>query len=454
MNQILILLGKIISALSKITNLGSGSTWPGEIALITNPNILAHFFNKVKKGIIIIAGTNGKTTTAKMVQEMISSQYPIDTIVHNDSGANLLNGITSAFIKKAKIITNSYFDWAVLEVDENTLPILLKYHLSHKDTSDGVRIKTPPRWPARLPAGREGTPRMVEKPAKPKIVIALLNLFRDQLDRYGEVDTIVSKWLSALKNYLGKVNLITNADDPTIAYMGLSCQKNVTFFGIDKAKGIKEIEHATDSIFCPLCGHKLSYEAVYYSHIGRWACPSCNLNRPKIQTASIKTKLPGLYNFYNTQCAVLIAQTIGIKESNIKSALQNFTPAFGRQEEFSINGKKIKIFLSKNPVGFNESLKTVIDLGARQVLLVLNDRIPDGRDVSWIWDVDFEIIPENTQIIASGERCYDLALRLKYAGKKFEIEKDLRKSIQSDYILPTYSAMLEVRKILTGKKIL
>ena len=406
MVRIAIIFGKLISSISKLFHLGAGATWPGEIALSLSPSILTSLSQSLNKGIILVVGTNGKSTTSLMIAKILESQGL--TVVHNGSGANLLNGIVSALIQKSQA------DWGVFEVDENSLPLALKY-------------------------------------VKPKAIV-ILNLFRDQLDRYGEVDVIMEKWQKSIEKLSKGTRLIINADDPGVALLGKS-HKSVMYFGVnDKTKFLKTKEHATDSTFCPNCGNRLAYEGVYYSHIGIWKCTKCGEKRPNPTVFSFPSALPGLYNQYNTLAAVATAKALGIQ----KPDLSDFQPAFGRQEEFRVAGNKIKIFLSKNPAGFNESLRTVLEMGAKDILFVLNDRIPDGRDVSWIWDVDFEMLPKTIKTIVSGDRAYDLALRMKYAGLETKLEPQLPKAIigKNLYILATYSAMLEVRKILTGKKIL
>src|SRR3989344_874878 len=488
-NLLAIFLGKVTFKLSQLFKLGSGGTWPGEVALTISPNILIQLFSQLNSGVIIVAGTNGKTTTSLMIQQILEKSG--FTTIHNTTGANLLNGITSACIKESDWLGRINADWGVFETDENTLPsIIFNFQFSiFKDK---------------------------------KLIIVLLNLFRDQLDRYGEVDVIAEKWAKALQAISSqpsatghnKLTLILNADDPQIAHLGirlshprldrgsadsrlrgndkeksfqLRSDSNVLYFGVnDKKHFLKQKEHATDSTFCLNCGGRLVYEGIYYSHIGIWKCVSCGEKRPQPDLSVWDSPMPGLYNQYNTLAAVSVAKALDIKDNIINQALQRFKPAFGRQEEFVINGKKIKIFLSKNPAGFNASLRTVLELNPKTVLLVLNDRIPDGRDVSWIWDVDFEtLIQDKHKIIVSGDRVYDLALRMKYAQKyqklnikdqkhksniknsvnaNLVIEPILEKAIkiglsqsrlgEAFHILAIYSAMLEVRKILTGKKIL
>lgn len=412
-DMLVVVFGKLISRISATLAFGAGATWPGEIALRLNPDILKIFASQFRKGIIIVAGTNGKTTTSLMITHVLEKQGL--TVVHNASGANLVNGVVSACIQRASWNGRLDADYGVFEVDENSLPEVLKF----------------------------------VKFLKLKVIIVLLNLFRDQLDRYGEVDVIAEKWERALEKLSKSTTIIANADDPLITHLGLHSKHTVTYFGInDKTKYLAQMEHATDSIFCLNCGVRLYYSGVYFSHIGIWDCPTCKEKRPTPDVSTCKSPLPGLYNQYNTLAAVSVAKVLQIKVN-----FDNFHPAFGRQEEVG----NLKIYLSKNPAGFNQSLRTVIELGAKRLLLVLNDRIPDGRDVSWIWDVDFEMLPKNISVAVSGDRMYDLALRLKYAGITAKVCRDLASALEMNeslFVLPTYSAMLDVRKILTGRKIL
>jgi lipid II isoglutaminyl synthase (glutamine-hydrolysing) len=427
-NILLIILGKSIVFFSKIFNLGNGSTWPGHIALSLNPNFIKQILNKNKLKIILIAGTNGKTTTGKLIQTILEENHV--KVFQNTAGANLVNGIASTLISNSNLEGKIDKDFAVFEIDENTLPNIL---------------------------------REINNPS----YILILNLFRDQLDRYGEVNTIANKWNEALKKLDKKTTLILNADDPQVAYLASNFKGNIEYFGVDPKHNTDKIQHASDSTYCPICNEKLTYKSTYFSHLGNWNCGKCNFKHPeKIFTSSPFYPLPGVYNEYNTNTAVLLARKLGLEEKTLVSGLKNFKPAFGRQEILNIDGKKVQIFLSKNPTGFNESLKTIAGLNAQNLLIVLNDRIPDGRDVSWIWDTDLEYFSctfKNT--VVSGDRTFDMGLRLKYAQfNQFKTEAYLATAIvtalgdtpinETLYILPTYSAMLEVRQILTGKKIL
>ncbi|MFZ5845044.1 MAG: MurT ligase domain-containing protein [Patescibacteria group bacterium] len=428
-----VILGKFVSIISRWFNLGAGATWPGEITLMLRPQIASKLAFQLCKGAIFVAGTNGKTTTSLMIKKILESSEL--RVVHNASGANLLNGIVSAFINQASWRGRVSADWGIFEVDENSLPRIL------------TEFKV--------------------QSSKFKVIVVLLNLFRDQLDRYGEVDVIIEKWGKALKTLPKETTVILNSDDPGVAHLGKNLKSRVSYFGLnDKNLFLKGVEHATDSTFCLNCGNRLTYEGVYYSHIGIWCCERCGEKRPNPTLSSWQSPLPGLYNQYNTLAAALTAIALGLSREAIKKAFQGFLPAFGRQEEFSVAGRGVKLFLSKNPAGFNASLRTILEEEAQTLLVVLNDRIPDGRDVSWIWDVDFEMVPRGTKIFVCGDRVYDMALRLKYAQATDDliIEPDLAKAVslavettpksKTLFILPTYSAMLEVRKILIGRKIL
>lgn len=417
-----VLIGRLVAFVSRSLKLGAGATWPGEIALRLDPHILQEI---APRNVVLLAGTNGKTTTSLMVAKILENAG--HRVVCNASGANLLNGVVSAMITSPSASTSAMSSvpngsghaWGVFEVDENTLPQVIR-HIG--------------------PIGRIR-------------IVVLLNLFRDQLDRYGEVDVIAEKWRQSLAGLPGTTAVVLNSDDPLIAYIGRNLGAKKLYFGLEnKALFRKEPEHAMDSQFCPNCGKRLVYKGVFFSHLGHWQCSRCGEKRPEPSTSSAKYPLPGIYNRYNTLAAGAVADVLGVRPD-----LTGFHPAFGRQEQFNINGRKVQIFLSKNPAGFNESLRTVIELRAKNILLALNDRIPDGRDVSWIWDVDFESLANyGESVVCSGDRAYDLGLRLKYADvKNMRIEANLKKAVEcATFVLPTYSAMLEIRKILTGRKIL
>lgn len=431
LEKIVILVGKSISYISSRFSLGNGSTWPGHIALYLNPSIIKSLEKNLRLGSVVVAGTNGKTTTAKIIREVLETKF---RVVHNQSGANLLNGIASSLIQSFTFDNKNNHDIGVFEVDENTLPLVINTFF-------------------------------------PRIVI-ILNLFRDQLDRYGEVNNIARIWKESLKKLPSSTTVILNADDPQVAFLGKDLKAKVVYFGLnDKNLFLKSPEHATDSTYCPSCGEKLDYQGIFYSHLGIWECKSCGLKKPTTEKLLVKMPLPGTYNIYNTGACETALKMLDFNSSQIQKALTGFKPAFGRQEEIEIDGKAVKILLSKNPTGFNQSIRTLDNFSSEKkyIFLILNDRIPDGRDISWIWDVDYENLKNKVKkIYISGDRCYDMALRIKYSQvleesciEIFEsTEKGLVKAIkalsagEALYILPTYSAMLDVRKVLRGKKIL
>lgn len=438
----IIWLAKFISFCIKLFGLGSGATWPGEIVLRFNPNILGEFRKQIHgaKKIVFIAGTNGKTTTAKMLETIFKSHHK--KVARNTSGANLDNGIISTFITHTSLWGTLTKDIFIFEVDEATLPNVLNMC--------------------------------------PPDILILLNLFRDQLDRYGEVDAIAEKWLNILQRVSNKMlQLIINGDDPHLAYIGMELEKKkhiqlpIYYLGLNNDElFLPSMQHATDSIFCPHCGNRLTFGGFYFSHLGKYACGQCGFTHPKVSLTSkdVTSPLPGVYNIYNVLASTLCAKLFGISIEQSQLSLSSFIPAFGRMEKIQFKNKVVQVLLSKNPTGFNESMRTIVSSGINgPILFVLNDRIPDGADISWIYDVDFEVLVNDTQrkIILSGDRCFDLGVRFQYAGfiesqmticerleEAIEIGiKELRDTEQL-WILPTYSAMLETRKILVGRKIL
>lgn len=439
-NKFLIQTGKAISQTSKLLNRGNGSTWPGHIALKANPNFVRDILSQSETKTIIVAGTNGKTTTSSLIATALRKNGK--SVLQNESGANLLNGVASTILLNTDANGQLTQDFAIFEVDENALPLVL-----NQVTPD---------------------------------YLVLLNLFRDQLDRYGEINAIAKKWQGKLAILSERTKLILNADDPQIAYLAnavipdqsrgsidsrLRGNDNVFYFGLQEAQKAK-VQQAADSISCPRCGSQLLFSETTFSHLGNWHCKSCGLKRPTVNQNSFATyPLSGAYNKYNTNAAVLVLKQLELSEKQITEAIKDFKPAFGRQEIITYKNRHVQLFLSKNPTSFNQSFATIKELGAKTLLLVLNDRIPDGRDISWIWDTDLTGIEKFEQIIVAGDRVYDMALRIKYEDyqryKTFEkLEDAIEEGIASVdeketlYILPTYSAMLESRKILTGKKIL
>ncbi|MEH2061552.1 MAG: Mur ligase family protein [Nostoc sp.] len=425
---------KSVTFIVQFLRLGAASVLPGAIARRIEPRLLQLLSQQVKNGVILIAGTNGKTTTALLLCTILERKGY--RIAHNSTGANLENGLMTALLESTNLLGILDVDYAILEVDENIVPKVLA-------------------------------------PLQPRIILCL-NLFRDQLDRYGEVDTISKRWTKVISTLPAETVVIPNADDPTLSNLGQQLPQRVLFFGLNEPEHYLEaIPHAVDSIYCPKCGHSLDYEGVYLSHLGDFTCPQCGFSKskPTLESSDWSQILVGLYNKYNTLAAATAAIELGVDEATIRDTINNFQAAFGRAEDLVINGKRVRILLSKNPVGTNETIRVVTQSTDKTTLLVLNDRTPDGTDVSWIWDVDTEkLVERGGTLVVSGDRVYDLALRLRYSEKSGEsklnliVEEDLRQAIatalehtpenETLHILPTYSAMLEVREVLTGRKIL
>ncbi|PJA55562.1 DUF1727 domain-containing protein [Candidatus Roizmanbacteria bacterium CG_4_9_14_3_um_filter_33_18] len=439
MNLILILIGKLIINISKVFNFGSGSTWPGHIALTINNKFIENVIDNNKDlKIIVIAGTNGKTTSTALLKFILEKSGK--KVFTNNEGANLLNGVASTIIKNSNLLSKLKFDFAIFESDEFNLPLLLGEISPDK--------------------------------------ILILNLFRDQLDRYGEVNTIALKWLESLKTLAYKTEVFINGDDPQLYFIGTKLTQKVQYFGIEKKlMKLKDIPNDVDSIYCPVCLSLLKYNQLSYAHLGDFYCSHCKFKREEVTDFSkekITYPMKGLYNVYNTNAILQLFESLNIvipkNVGNINKWLADFVPAFGRQEEIIYKNRKVFILLSKNPAGFNQSIQTVSEITNKNkanFLIILNNRIPDGLDISWIWDVDFQpILDVANNIYVSGDRVYDINLRLRYENDvrnimTFENLSDAIESIVSKtkegerlYILPTYSAMLEVRKILLGRKLL
>ena len=422
------------------TILKGGTTFPGRVALKIDKNILS----KISKGykVILVTGTNGKTTTTSMIYNIIKeSGHPVIT---NNTGANLFPGIVTTFVDSFKFGSTVKDNYAVIEVDEANLKYITEYI----------------------------TPE----------VITVTNLFRDQLDRYGEVYTTLNKILEGIYN-VPETTLVLNGDESLLGKLDL--KNPVHFYGFDKAvNDNKTIEINADAKFCKFCKTPYEYNFVTYNHLGDFYCPNCGYKRSDLMYAvtdiidinadkstvkfndlEVSINQSGTYNIYNGLCAYSIAKELGIADSAIKKSLENQSSSFGRQETINIEGKDVKIFLVKNPAGYNQSLDTIcLNKEKFAAAFLLNDNYADGQDVSWIWDVDFEKLTETNidEVYISGLRAYDMAVRLKTAGlnpNKFVIEEQyevLTEAIKNGscdklYILATYTAMINYRKYLHSK---
>jgi UDP-N-acetylmuramyl tripeptide synthase len=425
-------------ALSRRTGRG-GTSLPGKVLMRLEPHAISRLAGRLHRGSAVISATNGKTTTAAMVAGILERAGA--RLVHNRAGANMAGGVATALLDGPPDA-----DTGLFEVDEF--------------------------WLGQLVA--ELRPR----------ALLLANLFRDQLDRYGELDTIADRWAQVAATT--DAALVLNADDPTVADLGRDA--NATFFGIeDDAVALAEMQHASDAKHCRRCGAPYVYDAVYLGHLGRYHCASCGAMRPQPQVAArgielrgvrsaaftlvtpageraIDLPLPGLYNVYNALGATALSLQLGATLDQVAAGLAAVSPAFGRAETLRAGGRELSILLIKNPAGANEVLRTlVLEDGEHDLLCVLNDNIADGRDVSWVWDADFEVLAGRVRrATCSGTRAAEMALRLKYAGMptdRLVVEPDLDAALdralaagsETLYALPTYTAMLALREALVQR---
>lgn len=463
--------GKAAAAASRLLGRGGGTAIAGLAALRVDPGIVRALTAQAGAGAIAVTGTNGKTTTSLMLSRIASAAglRPL----HNRSGSNLMRGVAAMLVEEATLagaIPDASNRLAILEVDEATLP----------EIAATVALR----------------------------VIVFTNLFRDQLDRYGEVDTVAKSWERALAgadgkqqtaNSKGAATIVLNADDPAVTHLGRGTVARVIYYGIDDTSVAGDgDDHASDFRTCLDCGAELAYTATFYGHIGHWRCASCGNARPApdvrvtrvalgddVTTMTIATAdtemtvmlpLAGLYNAYNALAAAAGVLALGLPREAITSALDGFSAAFGRQERFRVDGRDVQVLLGKNPTGLNQVLRTIAgpperppqaDETARnrlRILFFLNDGIADGRDISWIWDADYETVQPRTEwTLAAGTRAEDLALRLKYAGfgDDVRVERETAAALQRAldatpsgetlYVVPTYTAMLEVRELLAKR---
>ncbi len=427
--------------LSRLAGIGGGTTIPGKLLWKLDPGAIDALAARLPQGAAVVSATNGKTTTTAMVAEILDGRR----LAWNSSGANLVSGIASTLLAARDA------ELGLLEVDEGALPEVLR------------RVR----------------PR----------AILLANLFRDQLDRYGELEHIAERWRACVAELPRETTLVVNGDDPQVGDLGRGRAATVPF-GLDDPRHSRPVlQHAADSRYCIVCGQPYEFLAAYVGHLGDYRCNSCGHSRPALQvaarqielrgldgtsfelatpqgTTSVRLPLPGLYNVYNAVGAAALAQALGASLDEIRTGLERFGAAFGRFERIPVGDRSILVLLIKNPAGANEVVRTLEDSGAPALLLIaLNDAIADGKDVSWIWDVDFEPLLAGAEcVVATGDRAAELALRCTYGGlgeDAVEVEPDLEQALDRGLaltpaggelvVLPTYTAMLALRRIVTER---
>ncbi len=439
---------RAVGALARASGRGGGTSLPGKVLLKLEPHAVAHLSSRLANGSAVVSATNGKTTTAAMAATILEGAG--HRLVHNRSGANMAGGIASTLLAAAGTGGRIDGDLGLYEVDE--------------------------LWVAQI-----------TDEARPRALL-LANLFRDQLDRYGELETIAERWGEVVGRLDAASRLVLNADDPLIADLGRE-RAGVTYFGVeDHALAVPEMQHASDSKHCRRCGAPYVYDAIYLGHLGDYHCAVCGQQRPKptiyadaitlqgtsratfmlntpAGSRSVLLPLPGLYNVYNAVAAAALCLELGATLEQVVSGLEATTAAFGRAEEVKIGDASLKLLLMKNPAGANELLRTLaLEPGELDLLVILNDLIADGHDVSWIWDADFELLVSHARMVTcSGTRAAELAVRLKYAGidpARLKVIPDLSAALDRAlegagdgrlFVLPTYTALLALREELSGR---
>jgi lipid II isoglutaminyl synthase (glutamine-hydrolysing) len=428
-----------VGALSRLAGRGGGTTLPGKLLTSVDRGAVDRLAARLPNGSVLVSATNGKTTTTAMVATILRGR-----LAYNHSGANLLSGVAST------LLASPGAELGLFEVDEAALP-------------------------------------EVARRVRPRIV-ALGNLFRDQLDRYGELELVADRWRAAIAE-LPDALLVVNADDPLLAELASGHERTVTY-GLDDPRHARgTLQHAADSTYCRSCGAPYEYSAAYVGHLGEYRCPHGHFSRPRLDVAAreiellglegseftlvtsegesrTRLPLPGLYNVYNAVAAAAIARALGATQLEIVAGLERFVAAFGRFERIPVGDRRLLILLIKNPAGANEAVGTLLGASPpRLAFVALNDETADGKDVSWIWDVDFEpLLAELDGAIVSGSRAAELALRFAYGGldrSRIEVVPELEQALDRGLeltpaggelvALPTYTAMLALRGIVAER---
>ncbi len=433
---------RVVGGLSRLVGAGGGTTAPGKLLWKLDPGAVDRLAARLPLGTALVSATNGKTTTTAMAARILGARM---RLAHNNSGANLLSGVASTLLDARGA------ELGLLEVDEAALPEVI----------------------ARV------SPRAV----------CLGNLFRDQLDRYGELEHVAERWRRAVRGLSSTAALVVNGDDPQVGDLARERADAVTFGVDDPRHAQPSLQHAADSKYCVRCGTPYVYAAAYVGHLGDYRCPACGHGRPKLTirareieldgldgvsfiletpegSCPVRLSVPGLYNVYNALAAASLARALGASLEEIASGLAAFGAAFGRFERIVVGERTVLMLLIKNPAGANEAVRTLVAAGKPSLAVIgLNDGIADGRDVSWIWDVDFEpLLSGLKRLVATGDRAAELALRFKYGGldaDAIEVNPSLGRALDRGLeltepggelvVLPTYTAMLALQKIIASR---
>jgi len=442
--QLEIVLARATGTLSRVAGVGGGTTVPGKLLWKLDPGAVDELAGRLPLGSALVSATNGKTTTAAMAAEILRGKL---RLAHNRSGANLVSGVASSLLSARDA------ELGLFEVDEAALPEVVR------------RLR----------------PRAV----------CLGNLFRDQLDRYGELELVAGRWRAAVGGLPSDSRLVVNGDDPQVGDLGRDRDPATrTVFGVDDPRHAHTaLQHAADSKWCIRCGTPYEYIAAYMGHLGDYRCPNCGHARPPLDVIAreieldgiervsfelvtpegsrqVRLGVPGLYNVYNALGAASLSRGLGATLDDVHAGLERFHAAFGRFERIDVDGKSLLVLLIKNPAGANEAIRTLLAGEPPTLLLVaLNDATADGKDVSWIWDVDFEpLLPTLDRLVATGDRAAELALRFKYGGldeTAIEVVPELETALDRGLeltppggqlvALPTYTAMLALREVVARR---
>lgn len=433
--KIVIFICKFIYKFMKLLG-KNGGTLPGNIALRLNKNILRHF--NVSGTVIAVTGTNGKTSTTNLISNILSNT---GSVVSNREGNNINTGITSLLVKNCDLSGNIKCDYLVLECDEHYIPIVFK----------DLKLDS----------------------------FVVLNFFRDQLDRTGEVETLIQKIDKFLEGYTG--NLILNSDDPNVSRLGFN-KKNckVYYFGVEKFNGATSSMHDRgEGKYCPFCSARLEYDYYQYSHVGKFRCPDCDFGKNSVNSIisdidlkngkfnyngkKFETRYNTIYNMYNVSAAFMLSSLYDVSMDYLYESVKGFELNNGRLETVLVNGCLSTLNLAKNPTGANVTIGFMNqDDEHKELLFVLNDNVADGKDVSWIWDINFSILNNVDRIITSGTRAYDMAVRIKNSGYDFsnievypnieEAVSNLYKNGGRKYIIFNYTATTDTRRAVLNYK--
>jgi UDP-N-acetylmuramyl tripeptide synthase len=485
MDKFAIFTGKITAGAIRASGAGLGSNLPGRIARKFSKGVLARLASQAKEGVVAVTGTNGKSTTAGLLASIFKTAG-LD-IVHNYQGANLVPGITACLVDAAGWNGKIEADYCLFEIDEAAFPL--------------IAAETPIH------------------------TVVVTNLFRDQLDRFGELDTTASLIEKGIKTKASKA--ILNADDPTVSQLAQASSR--VYFGIESLHEIASSDHSDHSkdhskdhstgqaddrasaqaddlaskhsngkspsqkqlnaelAYCSKCSSEVIYEQIFYGQLGQWYCSQCQNKRPKpdvyasnIRLSSEQTHftmhvgsesfevtllIPGLFNVYNALAAAAAASQFDITHESIRHGLKDYKTLFGRSEKIKIGDTNVIIQLIKNPAGTSQAVSSVVADENCNILIAINDNLADGRDISWLWDADFEQLGEKKRVVTvSGQRAEDMAVRMKYAGTASSditaiptLSKALDHALASTphgqtlWILPTYTCLLELQKVLKGR---